>query len=77
MLCMLVAKLAGVAVPWLLKLIVDHFENAADALVLVPAALLLFYGVLRFSSVFFGELRDAVFARVAERGDAPNLAAGI
>ena len=67
MLCMLVAKLAGVAVPWLLKLIVDHFENATDALVLVPAALLLFYGVLRFSSVFFGELRDAVFARVAER----------
>lgn len=67
MLCMLVAKLAGVAVPWLLKLIVDHFDSATDALVLVPVALLAAYGIFRFSSVFFGELRDAVFARVAER----------
>ncbi|KKN91372.1 hypothetical protein LCGC14_0219180 [marine sediment metagenome] len=67
MLCMLIAKLAGVAVPWLLKLIVDHFDSATDALVLVPVALLAAYGIFRFSSVFFGELRDAVFARVAER----------
>ena len=64
---LLVAKLAGVAVPWALKLIVEHFESATDALVLVPVALLAAYGLLRFSSVFFSELRDAVFARVAER----------
>ena len=64
---LLAAKLAGVAIPWALKLIVEHFENATDALVLVPVALLAFYGLLRFSSVFFSELRDAVFARVAER----------
>ncbi|MEH6389170.1 MAG: ABC transporter ATP-binding protein/permease [Pseudomonas profundi] len=64
---LLIAKLAGVAVPWALKLIVEHFESAADALVLVPVALLAAYGLLRFSSVFFSELRDAVFARVAER----------
>lgn len=64
---LLVAKLAGVAVPWALKLIVEHFESASDALVLVPVALLAGYGLLRFSSVFFSELRDAVFARVAER----------
>ncbi|WP_150299099.1 ABCB family ABC transporter ATP-binding protein/permease [Pseudomonas profundi] len=64
---LLIAKLAGVAVPWALKLIVEHFESAADALVLVPVALLAAYGLLRYSSVFFSELRDAVFARVAER----------
>lgn len=64
---LLLAKLAGVAVPWALKLIVEHFESAADALVLVPVGLLLGYGLLRFGSVFFSELRDAVFARVAER----------
>ena len=64
---LILAKLAGVAVPWSLKLIVDHFENPADALVLVPVALLVGYGLLRFGSVFFSELRDAVFARVAER----------
>ncbi|WOD09718.1 ABC transporter ATP-binding protein/permease [Pseudomonas sp. NyZ704] len=64
---LLVAKLSGVAVPWALKLIVEHFEATTDALVLVPVALLAMYGLLRFSSVFFSELRDAVFARVAER----------
>ena len=65
--CLLLAKLAGVAVPWVLKLIVEHFETVSDALVLVPIALLVAYGLLRFGSVFFSELRDAVFARVAER----------
>ncbi len=66
---LLIAKVAGVAVPWALKLIVEHFEEGADvtAVVLVPVALLAAYGLLRFSSVFFSELRDAVFARVAER----------
>lgn len=65
--CLLLAKLAGVAVPWVLKLIVDHFESTTRAVMLVPVALLAAYGLLRFSSVFFSELRDAVFARVAER----------
>ena len=67
MACLLLAKLAGVAVPWVLKLIVEHYEAVTDALVLVPVALLVAYGLLRFSTVFFSELRDAVFARVAER----------
>ncbi|SDT98691.1 ABCB family ABC transporter ATP-binding protein/permease [Halopseudomonas salegens] len=67
LLLLFVAKLAGVAVPWVLKLVVEHFEQGADALMLVPVALLAAYGLLRFSSVFFSELRDAVFARVAER----------
>ena len=65
--CLLLAKLAGVAVPWVLKLIVEHFESTTDALILVPVALLIVYGLLRFATVLFSELRDAVFARVAER----------
>ena len=65
--CLILAKLAGVAVPWMLKLIVEHYETVTDALILVPVALLAGYGLLRFASVFFSELRDAVFARVAER----------
>ena len=65
--CLVLAKLAGVAVPWVLKLIVEHFENVTDALILVPVALLAGYGLLRFATVFLSELRDAVFARVAER----------
>ncbi len=65
---MALAKLATVAVPLVLKYIVDHFEGAgADAMITVPLALLLGYGLLRFGGTFFGELRDAVFVRVAER----------
>lgn len=67
MACLLLAKVAGVAVPWVLKLIVEHYEATTDALILVPVALLAAYGLLRFSTVLFSELRDAVFARVAER----------
>ena len=62
------AKLANVTVPLALKYIVDHFEGAGpDVMLTVPLALLAAYGLLRFSSTFFGELRDAVFVRVAER----------
>ena len=62
------AKLANVTVPLALKYIVDHFEGAGpDVMLTVPLALLVAYGLLRFSSTFFGELRDAVFVRVAER----------
>ncbi len=65
---MALAKFANVAVPVALKYVVDHFDGAgADALVTVPLALLFGYGLLRFSATFFGELRDAVFVRVAER----------
>lgn len=65
---MALAKLATVLVPLVLKHVVDHFEaGGADRLLALPLALLLGYGLLRFSSTLFGELRDAVFARVAER----------
>ena len=59
------AKIATVTVPVALKYIVDALDTQAVAA--VPLALLFGYGLLRFASVFFGELRDAVFARVAER----------
>ncbi len=61
------AKLASVAMPWLLKLIVDDLEAGGGLTAVIPLALLLGYGVMRFFSVFLGEMRDAVFARVTER----------
>ncbi len=61
------AKLANVTVPIALKFIVDRLDPAGATAVAVPLALLIGYGALRFGTVFFGELRDAVFARVAER----------
>ena len=62
------AKVVNVAVPVALKHVVDALDvSPAMALLTVPLWLLLGYGCLRFLSVFLGELRDAIFARVAER----------
>jgi ABC-type transport system involved in Fe-S cluster assembly fused permease/ATPase subunit len=64
------AKTANVLVPVTLKYIVDALDKTLQQplqMLVVPLGLVFAYGALRFSSVFFGELRDAVFARVAER----------
>lgn len=81
---LVLAKVANVWVPISLKYIVDSLDpsiqNAGSpsvsAVLVLPVALLLAYGFLRFSSVFFSELRDAVFARVAER-TLSNIALGV
>ena len=68
MACLIFAKVAGVVLPLLLKRIVDGLSpQPGGALVVVPLALLAGYGALRFGNVLFGELRDVVFGRVAER----------
>jgi ATP-binding cassette, subfamily B, bacterial len=60
---LLVAKLATVAVPLLLKRIIDAFPP--DALpARLPVYLLAGYAVLRFSSTLFNESRDLLFVRV-------------
>src|SRR6187399_1757529 len=63
---LVVAKLANVAVPLVMKRLVDGLD-AAIAIVAVPVALLATYGILRFSTTLFQELRDVVFVRVAQR----------
>jgi ATP-binding cassette subfamily B protein len=60
------AKLANVGVPLILKEVVDSLDAPTAALV-VPLALLAAYGILRFSTTLFAELRDVVFVRVAQR----------
>lgn len=65
---LITAKVANVGVPITLKYIVDALDKSlAVQVVAVPIAMVMAYGLLRFSSVLFGELRDAVFGRVAER----------
>jgi ABC-type transport system involved in Fe-S cluster assembly fused permease/ATPase subunit len=69
-LLLIAAKLATVATPVLLKWIVDALEKSGDTgevMLAIPLLLVLAYGLLRFGSTLFSELRDAVFARVAER----------
>ena len=67
LLFLIAAKIANVAIPIALKHLVDSLDSVSHAALVVPVALILGYGALRFMSVFFGELRDAIFARVAER----------
>ena len=66
---MIGAKLANVGVPVLLKHLVDALDlkaGDARAVLVVPVALLLAYGLLRFSSSLFTELRELVFAKATQ-----------
>ncbi len=71
MLALVVAKLISVGTPFLYKAAVDALAGEARAegwlLGLGAVALTIAYGVARLSSVGFGELRDAIFVRVAQR----------
>ncbi len=63
------AKLGNVGVPLLLKNLVDTMNikpGDTQALLVVPAALLLGYGLLRLSTSLFTELRELVFAKATE-----------
>ncbi|WP_411877926.1 ABCB family ABC transporter ATP-binding protein/permease [Polaromonas sp. YR568] len=63
------AKLANVGVPLLLKNLVDAMNfkpGNVQAVLVVPVALLLAYGLLRLSTTLFTELRELVFAKATE-----------
>jgi len=66
MACLIAAKLASVGLPFILKHVVDQL-NEPTPLLVVPLALLIAYGLVRFANVLFGELRDTLFGRVTER----------
>jgi len=66
--CLIVAKGANVTVPIIFKHLIDDLSVTREqAFILVPAALLLAYGALRFSTSLFTELREVVFARVTQQ----------
>ena len=73
--CLIVAKAANVYVPILYKRAIDALGGGAGngatsiaaTITAVPLALILAYGTARVLSLIFSELRDAVFARVAQR----------
>ncbi len=63
---LILAKVANVGIPVVLKEIVDSLDQQNIALVL-PLGLLFAYGLLRLASSLFNELRDAIFAKVRYR----------
>lgn len=62
---LVLAKAANVSVPLVLKEIIDALDRPDNAL--LPVILLASYGLLRLCSTLFGELRDAIFAKVTQR----------
>ena len=67
--CLVIAKIANVAGPYILKLLVDalNTEISSTTLIVVPVALILVYGAARLSNVLISEIRDTIFGRVTER----------
>ncbi len=66
--CLVLAKVANVAVPVVLKDIVDHVSASPGiAVAAVPIALILGYGAMRVMTTVFTELREVVFARVTQQ----------
>ncbi|MFT6732830.1 MAG: ABC-type transport system involved in Fe-S cluster assembly fused permease/ATPase subunit [Polaribacter sp.] len=68
------AKLANIALPFIIKSIVDQLDDSdsntlmsAELWMLAPVGLVLVYGALRLANVLFGEIRDTLFGRVTER----------
>jgi ABC-type transport system involved in Fe-S cluster assembly fused permease/ATPase subunit len=63
---LVIAKLANIGVPLVMKQLVDRLDLKMGVLV-IPALLLMAYGALRLSTSLFQELRGVVFARVLAR----------
>lgn len=64
--CLVSAKLANVGVPMIFKEIIDGMSMQQQAMAL-PALLLALYGVMRFSTALFQEMRELLFARVTQQ----------
>ncbi|WP_299398878.1 ABC transporter ATP-binding protein/permease [Pelagibius sp.] len=62
------AKIATVTVPLVLREAVDALtaDDGSNLILVLPLGLLLAYGSVRVAALAFGELRDALFARVAQ-----------
>ena len=66
--CLILAKVANLGVPILLKALIDNLSlpSTAHVLLAVPTALIFAYGLLRLSASLFTELRELLFSRVTE-----------
>lgn len=66
LLALIAAKATTLLLPYALKLIVDSLDSSLHPTLTLPLVLIIGYGLLRFGTVFFGEVRDALFSRVTE-----------
>jgi ATP-binding cassette, subfamily B, heavy metal transporter len=64
---LIAGKLVNITIPLLYKHAVDALSGDNPALIAVPVATILAYGLARVTSQAFNELRNSVFAKVAQR----------
>lgn len=69
LLCLVAAKIANIGLPFVLKHVVDGLNSPdlTTQIFAVTMSLVVAYGLLRLSTVLFGEIRDTLFGRVTER----------
>jgi len=67
MACLIIAKIATIYVPLILKDIIDALDPSQTEIIILPLGILLAYGLLRLTSSVFAELRDIVFVKVTQR----------
>ncbi len=60
------AKVINVYIPFLYKAAVDALAPGPDLVIALPLGVIFAYGAARVMAQIFGELRDAVFAKVAQ-----------
>lgn len=66
--CLVIAKIASVSLPFVLKDLVDTLTQASpEQLISVPISLVVAYGSLRLLNTLISEVRDTLFGRVTER----------
>src|SRR5215471_579517 len=61
------AKVMNVIVPIIYKMVVDSLSTAPNAVVVVPVAIIVGYGIVSVAALATDEIRDVVFATVQER----------
>jgi ABC-type transport system involved in Fe-S cluster assembly fused permease/ATPase subunit len=64
MLCLVIAKVVNVYVPFLYKEAVDSLSM--NSAVVLPIGIIISYGLARVTQQTFGELRDLIFAKVSQ-----------
>ncbi len=64
LLALVLAKVAMVGSPVVLKQVIDSLDRSRHAQIYLPVLLLVLYGVLRAGVSLFNEIRDSLFARV-------------
>jgi len=64
---LVLAKVINVTVPLLYKSIIDALAGKAPDTLIIPVALIFGYGLARLGAQAFGDIRDAVFTKVAQR----------